>query len=69
LVDLNNVNSNKTQSQTFTQVPTTIVQNKITKSNTPIIPNDRDMPTYIILEDQDDEEHFSHKISHGLKSK
>ncbi|XP_067206378.1 lisH domain-containing protein ARMC9-like isoform X2 [Linepithema humile] len=67
LVDLNNVNSNKTQSQTFIQVPTT--QNKITKSNTPIIPNDRDMPTYIILEDQDDEEHFSHKISRSLKSK
>lgn len=67
LVDLNNVNSNKTQSQIVIQVPTTVAQNKIAKSNAPIIPNDRDMPSYIILED--DEEHFPRKITRSLKSK
>lgn len=78
LIDLNNINFKKVQSRDLIHtVPVTEVgmaesgaaRNKITKNNTPIKPNDRDIP--IFLEDHDDEEQYglSHKTNRNLKSK
>ncbi|XP_011863084.1 PREDICTED: lisH domain-containing protein ARMC9-like isoform X2 [Vollenhovia emeryi] len=65
LIDWDNINSNKAQSQDLgrTTVPATktmamesdVTQNKIRETNVPIVPNDRDIP--IFLEDRIDEEH------------
>ncbi|XP_071646591.1 lisH domain-containing protein ARMC9 isoform X2 [Temnothorax longispinosus] len=79
LIDLDNINSNKAQSQNLVQVHTTmpatktitvesdVTQNKIRKNNVPIVPNDRDIP--IFLEDHDDEEQYSFFNKTNLKSK
>ncbi|XP_070164881.1 lisH domain-containing protein ARMC9 [Polyergus mexicanus] len=79
LIDLNNINLNKVQSRDLVQVHTVPVtklgvadtgQNKTTRHNTSIVPNDRDIP--IFLEDhEDDEEQYSlsHKTNRNLKSK
>ncbi|XP_071570887.1 lisH domain-containing protein ARMC9 [Temnothorax nylanderi] len=79
LIDLDNINSNKAQSQNLVQVHTTmpatktitvesdVTQNKIRKNNVPIVPNDRDIP--IFLEDHVDEEQYSFFNKTNLKSK
>ncbi|XP_077261846.1 lisH domain-containing protein ARMC9 isoform X2 [Temnothorax americanus] len=79
LIDLDNINFNKAQSQNLVQVHTTmpatktitvesdVTQNKIRKNNVPIVPNDRDIP--IFLEDHDNEEQYSFFNKTNLKSK
>ncbi|XP_036141543.1 lisH domain-containing protein ARMC9 isoform X2 [Monomorium pharaonis] len=74
---LDNINSNKMQSQNVERVHTImpatetlavesdVTQNKTIKNNLPIMPNDRDIP--IFLEDHEEQYNCSNKIS--LKSK
>jgi len=73
---LDNINSNKAQSQNLVQVHTTIpatttvelnvTENKTIKNNVPIVPNDRDIP--IFLNNVDEEQYsFSNKTNLKLK--
>lgn len=77
MIDLDNINLNKAQSQNLIQIHTimpatkiiatepNVTQNKIKKDNVLIVPNDRDIP--IFLEHRVDEEQYLNKTS--LKSK
>lgn len=77
---MNNINHNKTHSPKQLQVHTIVPKTKITESknntshklitnNAPIVPNDRDIPTFV--EDNDHEEQYRqfHKTNHNLKSR
>jgi len=76
LINLDNINSNKAQSQNLVQIHTTIpattavelnvTENKIIKNNVPIVPNDRDIPTFL---DHVDEEQYNFSNKTILKLK
>ncbi|XP_020289094.1 lisH domain-containing protein ARMC9-like isoform X2 [Pseudomyrmex gracilis] len=82
VIEPNNVKSNEEQSQDAIQSPNIssktqdteshVTQNKVTKNNTSIVPNDRDIPINKIpfLEDYDDEQYnLFRRTSRNLKSK
>jgi len=76
LINLDNINSNKAQSQNLIQVHTTIpatttaVELNVTEhktiKNVPIVPNDRDVPIFL---DNVDEEQYSFSNKANLKLK
>lgn len=79
MIDLDNINSDKAQSQNLVQIHTImpatkpiameshVTQNKIRNYNVPIVPNDRDIP--IFLEDPIDEEQHRYLNKTSLQSK
>ncbi|XP_039310066.1 lisH domain-containing protein ARMC9 isoform X2 [Solenopsis invicta] len=77
LINLDEINSNKVQSQNVEQVYTTmpatkvtveldVTQNNAVKTNVPIVPNDRDIPMF--LEDHVNEEQYNFSDNTNLKS-
>jgi len=77
LINLDNINFNKAQSQNLVQIHTTIpatttavelnvTENKTIKNNVPIVPNDRDIPIFL---DHVDEEQYSFSNKTNLKLK
>ncbi|EZA57815.1 LisH domain-containing protein ARMC9 [Ooceraea biroi] len=78
LIDMNNTEVDKTQSQDSVRISTTkataaesdVVLNKIRKNNVPIVPNDRDIPIFLEDDHNDEEQYgFSHETNRSLKSK
>jgi len=76
LINVDNINSNKAQSQnlvvhttipaTTTAVELNVTENKTIKNNVPIVPNDRDIPIFL---DHIDEEQYSFSNKTKLKLK